>query len=289
MNWIYETTTTPGTGTVALSAVSNRPRASDMMQVGALCNYSIKDSGNRESGIGKIGASNTLERTRPTKTIVNGTVTRVSPSPINLSGGVVEVLISPISGAHPVTMRRVATNSGRKGLYSPHIVDNPSGTLAVAADRLYIFPFEHNEDMPISGAFIDMNTAGAASTKARICLYQLDENAQPTAILAESGDIDTSVAANVLEASWTPVDIPPDWLGVGLLCSGTPTIVAFPSSAKTKQSPLGIDGSAGSCLPIIGYYKTVSGGWTSMPASPTSLSKFYYNTSAFPAIALKFS
>jgi hypothetical protein len=186
-------------------------------------------------------------------------------------------------------MRRIATNSGRKGAYSPHILDNPSGTLTVTADRLYIFPHEHNEDMPISGAFIDMNTSGAASTKARICLYRLDESAQPTDIIAESGDIDTSVAATVLQGLWSAVDVPPDWIGIGLLCSGTPTFVAFPSGVKTKQSPLGIDGAAGSCLPIIGYYKTVSAGWTSMPANPTGLSLWYYNTAAMPAIALKYA
>jgi hypothetical protein len=64
-------------------------------------------------------------------------------------------------------------------------------------------------------------------------------------------------------------------------------MVAYPSSGHIMQTPLGIDNSAGSCLPLIGYYKTISAGWTSLPASPTGLSKFYYNTSAWPAIALK--
>lgn len=288
MNGVYETTTTSGTGDVTLSAVTGRPRVSDMLGVGALCNYELHNGDNREWGIGKSGASNTLIRLRPTKTIVSGTVTKVSPSPISLSGST-DVHITPISGAHPVSMRRIATNSGRKGAYSPHILENPSGTLTVTAERLYIFPFEHNEDMPISGAFIDMNTSGAASTKARICIYRLDENAAPTDILAESGDIDTSVAATVLTATWTALDLPPDWYAIGLLCNGTPTFAAFPSGVKTKQSPFGVDGSAGSCLPIVGFYKTVSGGWTSMPASPTGLTNWYYNTAAMPAIALKYA
>lgn len=289
MNWIHETSTTVGTGPVDLVGVPGRPRVSEMMSVGTLCNYVLVDAnGNRESGIGKRGSGNSLIRVRPTKTYVSGVPSLVSPSPIALSGGTVDVFISPISGAHPVTMRRIATNGGRKGLYSPHIADTPTGSLTAAADRLYIFPFQNNEDMPISGAYIDMNTSGAAGTKARTCLYRLDENAQPTDILVESPDVDTSVAASVLTFPWTAIDAPPDWLGIGLLCSGAPVLAAYPSGVRTLQSPFGIDGSAGSCLPVIGYYKNVSAGWTSMPASPTGLSLWYHNTNAMPAIALKF-
>lgn len=289
MNWIRETSITAGAGTVTLVAVAGRPRLSEIMSVGALCNYVLVDAnGNREAGVGKRGTGDTLIRVRPTKTYVSGVPNLVSPSPITLSGGTVDVFISPISGSHQVSMRRIATNGTRKGLYSPHICDTPTGSLAVTADRLYIQPFEHNEDMPISGAFIDMNTSGAASTKARVCLYRLDENAQPTDILAESSDVDTSVAAGVLTFPWSPIDAPPDWIGIGLLCSGTPTFAAYPSGLKTRQSPFGIDGAAGSCLPIVGYYKTVSAGWTSMPASPSGLSLWYHNTNALPAIGLKF-
>lgn len=286
MNGVYETTTTGGTGTVTLSAVTGRPRFADA-GVGALVPYAIKDGTNWEWGIGKVGASNTLARTKITATLVAGTYDNTSPTAITLSGSAADVYLAPISGAHPVSLRRLATDNGRKGLYSPHIATAPSGTLALAADRLYLFPFRLDDDFALNGAFIDMNTAGAASTKARIGIYRMDENGQPVEVLAETGDIDTSVAAAVLSGAWSDLNLPPDWYFIGLVCSGTPTIVAYPSSAAVQQTPLGIDGAAGSVLPIIGYYKTISAGWTSLPASPTTLSKFYYNTSAFPAIALK--
>lgn len=289
MNGIFETTTTPGTGDLTLVGVAGRPRVSDVLGAGSLASYYLKDAnGNKEWGVGKVGTSNTFIRLRPTKTIVGSAVTLVSPSPITLSGGASELYISPISGSHPVAMRRIATNAGRKGLYSPHIVDNVTSTLTAVADRLYVFPFQHNEDMPITGAFIDMNTSGAAGTKARLCLYRMDENFEPTDILAESGDVDTSVAPQVLTAPWTPVDVPPDWLGIGLLCSGGPVLAAFPSGVRTIQSPFGLDGSGSTMLPVIGLYKTIGAGWTSMPASPTGFSKWYHNTAAMPAIGLRF-
>jgi len=286
MNGVYETTTTSGTGAVTLLAVSGRPRFSEL-GVGALVPYAIKDGSNWEWGFGKVAASNTLERTRPTATLVSGTMDTSTPSAITLSGGSADVYLSPIAGANSVGFRRLGADGGRKGMYSPHVASQPSSTLALAAERLYLFPFRIDDAFTLSGAFIDMNTAGAASTKARIGIYRMDENAKPAEVLLETGDIDTSVAAAVLSGAWTASCLPPDWYFVGLVCSGTPTMVAFPSSANVMQTPLGIDSSAGSCLPLIGYYKTISAGWTSLPASPTGLSKFYYNTSSWPAIALK--
>lgn len=286
MNGVYETTTTSGTGTVTLSAVTGRPRFSDA-SVGALVPYAIKDGNNWEWGIGKVSASNTLARTKVTATLVSGTYDNTSPSAITLSGSGADVYLAPISGAHPVSFRRLATDSGRKGFYSPHIATPPSGTLALSADRLYLFPFRIDDDFTLTGAFLDMNTSGAASTKARIGIYRMDENSQPADVLAESGDIDTSVAATVLTGTWSDINLPPDWYFIGLVCSGTPTVVAHPSSSAVTQTPIGIDGSSSSFLPIIGYFKTIGAGWTSLPASPTTLSKFYYNTSAFPAIALR--
>lgn len=286
MNGVYETTTTSGTGTVTLSAVTGRPRFSDS-GVGTLVPYAIKDGNNWEWGIGKVSASNTLARTKITATLVSGTYDNTSPTAITLSGSSADVYLSPISGAHPVSFRRLASDSGRKGFYPSHIATAPSGTLALAADRLYLFPIRIDDNFSLTGAFVDMNTSGAASTKARIGIYRMDENGQPAEVLVETGDIDTSVAAAVLSGSWSEINLSPDWYFIGLVCSGTPTVVAYPSSSAVMQTPLGIDGAAGSVLPIIGYFKTISAGWTSLPASPTSLSKFYYNTSAFPAIALQ--
>lgn len=289
MNGVYETTTTSGTGTLTLLAVTGRPRFA-VAGVGSLVPYAIKDGDNWEWGFGKVGAGNTLARTRVTATYVAGAYDSTTPSAITLSGAAADVYLSPIAGSSQVPFRRLATDVSRKGFYSPHVATAPSGTLALAADRLYLFPVRIDDDFTISGAWLDMNTAGAASTKARIGIYRMDENAQPAEVLAESGDIDTSVAANVLSATWPDISLPPDWYFIGLVCSGTPTVVAYPTSAAVMQTPLGIDGnSSGSCLPTIGYYKTVASGWTALPASPTGLSKFVYNTAAWPAIALKVS
>lgn len=289
MNGVYETTTTSGVGTVTLSAVTGRPRFADVAVTNTLVPYAIKDGNNWEWGLGKVSASNTLARTVITATYVSGVYDNTSPTAITLSGSAADVYLSPNSGSLQPSFRRMATNSSRKGFYSPHVSSPPSGTLALTADRLYLFPVKIDDDFQLSGAFIDMNTSGAASTKMRIGIYRMDENGQPAEVLAETGDIDTSVAAAVLSGTWTALSLPPDWYFIGMVCSGAPTVVAYQSGSNIGQTPLGIDGSAGSCLPIIGYYKGITAGWTALPASPTGLSLFYYNTAAFPAIALKVS
>ena len=288
MNGVYETSTTSGTGTLTLSAVTGRPRFA-VAGVGALVPYAIKDGDNWEWGFGKVGAGNTLARTRVTATYVAGAYDSTTPSAITLSGAAADVYLSPIAGSPTVSLRRLATDNFRKCFYSPNIGSAPSSTLALTADRLYIFPFRIDDEVTLIGAHIDMNIAGAASTKARIGIYRMDENGQPAEVLVESADIDTSVTAAVLTGSWSDIYLPPDWYFVAIICSGTPTVVAYPTSSVVTQTPLGTEGANASCLPVIGYYKTIGSGWTSLPASPTTLSKFVYNTSAWPAIALKVS
>lgn len=65
-NGVKETTTTTGTGTVTLSAVTGYPRVADVVPTGAPVDYAIQSGNNREAGIGTVGAGNTLTRVRAT-------------------------------------------------------------------------------------------------------------------------------------------------------------------------------------------------------------------------------
>lgn len=284
MNGVYETTTTSGTSTVTLSAVTGRPRFADA-GVGALVPYAIKDGNNWEWGMGTVSASNTLARSIITATLVSGTYDNTSPAAITLSGSDADVYLSPIAEALAPGMPIVSGTYGRKAVMSPHWSTYASGTLAVTADRLYVIPFKVDSAYDINGFYIDMNTAGAASTKARIGLYRMLSDGQPGALIVETADIDTSVAAAVLSPSVTQTRIAPGWYYIGIVCSGTPTFQAYPSSAF-GLSPLGIENGAGSMLPIVMIYKSIAG-WSALPASPTGLTNLSPGVAAVPAIALK--
>lgn len=284
MNGIYETTTTSGPGTLTLTAVTGRPRFSDA-GLNAMVPYAIKDGDNWEWGMGKVSASNTLARSVVTATLVSGTYDNTSPSAITLSGSAADVYLAPIAEAIAPGMPIVASAYGRKAVQSSHWTEYASATQAVTADRLYLAPFKVDSAYDINGFYIDMNTAGAASTKARIGLYRILPDGQPGELLCETADIDTSVAATVLSPAVTQVRVNPGWYYVGLVCSGTPTFVAYATNAA-GPSPLGLNGSAGSMEPIQFIYKSIAG-WSALPANPTGFSVLLPGTASLPAIALK--
>lgn len=284
MNGIYETTTTSGTGTLTLSAVTGRPRFADA-GLNALVPYAIKDGNNWEWGMGTASASNTLARSLVMATYVSGVYDETSPVAITLSGSAADVYLAPNADALAPGMPIVASAYGRKAVQSSHWTEYSSSTLAVTADRLYIAPFKVDSAYDINGFFIDMNTAGAASTKARIGLYHILPDGQPGELLCQTADIDTSVAASVLSPSVTQVRVNPGWYYIGLVCSGTPTFQAYASNAA-GQSPLGLEGAAGSMLPIQFIYKSIPG-WTTLPANPTGFSVLAPGVASLPTIALK--
>lgn len=284
MNGVYETTTTSGTGTVTLSAVTGRPRFSDA-GVGALVPYAIKDGSNWEWGMGTVGASNTLARSIVTATYVSGSYDNTSPAAITLSGSAADVYLANIAEVSATGLPIVASTYGRKAVMSTHWNVHASGTLAVTADRLYLLPFRVDSAYDINGFYIDMNTAGAASTKARIGLYRMKSDGQPGALIVETADVDTSVAAAVLSPSVTQTRIAPGWYYVGIVNSGTPTYQAYPSSA-IGISPLGLENGAGSMLPIQAIYKSIAG-WSALPADPTGFTTLSPSSASIPAIALK--
>lgn len=285
MNGVYETTTTAGNGlTIALSAVAGKARFSDS-GVGAVVPVAMKDGNNWQWAFGTVRSGNTLDINIVVANYVSGVYDNTSPTRMTLSGGQVDVWLSPIAEALSPGMPIVGSTYGRKSVQSPHWNTYQSGTLTVTADRLYLVPFKVDSAYDINGFFIDMNTAGAASTKARIGLYRMKSDGQPGALIVETADIDTSVAATVLSPPVTQTRIEPGWYYIGFVNSGAPTYQAYPSSAY-GVSPLGNENGAGSMLPIVMLYKSIAG-WTSLPADPTGFAPMAPGVASIPCVALK--
>ena len=99
-NWIKEETTTTGTGTLTLSAVSGFARFSQALTVGDYVSYSITTSDSKyEAGIGKVAASNTLERSLVTATWDGSTYTGAGASALSLASGTHTVICAPLAGS----------------------------------------------------------------------------------------------------------------------------------------------------------------------------------------------
>lgn len=284
MNGVYETTTTSGTGDLTLAAVAGRPRFDDV-GVGEVVPYAMKDGNNWEWAMGTVGASNTLVRSTILATYVSGVYDNTSPTAITLSGSQADVYLSPLSDAISPTLPVVSGAFGRKGILSSAWSTYPSGSIGVTANRLYLIPFKVDALCDVNGFYIDMATAGAASTIARLGLYRIKADGQPGDLIIETGDIDTSVTALVLSPAVNQTRIKPGWYYVGLVCSGTPVFTGYPAAAYC-QSPLGLTSNAGDFQPIQFVYKTIAG-WTGLPVDPTGFSNLAPGVSAFPAVALK--
>jgi hypothetical protein len=281
---VYETTTTSGTGTVTLSSVTGRPRFADAFATGLLVPYALKDGNNREWGMGTVSAANTLARTVVLATLVSGTYDDTSPAAITLSGGTVDVWCAPLGEMIPCGLAGVRTVSSRKALYSAHITNGTITAQTLTADRLYIAPFKLEQAVEINGFLFDMDT-NAATSKARVGLYLLDASGEPTTVLCETGDIDTTVAAGVLSGSVTAQKIPAGWYGVGFVCSGAIAVKAHTPAQVSIATPFGVEGVGSSMAPVVFRYKSIAG-WSALPASPASLSDLTSGGN-FPAVALK--
>ena len=85
-NMVQETTTTPGTGVISLTAAPGFPRFLDRFANGTAVYYVLRDGNNWEVGVGTINTGNTLTRTTPLETYVSGTLNTSSPAAINLTG-----------------------------------------------------------------------------------------------------------------------------------------------------------------------------------------------------------
>lgn len=287
-NGIHETTTTTGTGTITLSAVTGRVRFSQAFAVGLIVPYAINDGNNWEWGWGTVASGNTLERSKIVATLVAGTYDDTTPTANTLSGGSAQVYCTDVMGFASPGMAFVGAPvpGDRKAIYSAHHAGAPTGTLTLVANRLYIIPFKLDTAAKVNGFVFDMAT-NAAGSKARLCLYQLNaSDASPTVIITETADVDVSVTANVLNPSTTAVMLAPGWYGIGLLSDGAPSLVSVGTGAALMQAPWGLDGAAGSCLAVNMLTKTITAGWTSMPATPTGLAHYLAGSQAMPAIAL---
>ena len=85
-NLVKEKTTTTGTGTLTLVALTGWARFADAYTVGQVIPYAIENGSNKEVGLGTVGASNTLARTTVLATLEGGVYDDTSPTAITLAG-----------------------------------------------------------------------------------------------------------------------------------------------------------------------------------------------------------
>ena len=229
-NGVKETTTTTGTGTVTLSAVTGYPRFSQVLSVGQFVDYAIQDGNNWEWGVGKVAASNTLERTLITAKFDGGTYSKYPASPLSLSGSAT-VFCTITAERAGDSMGNVRTGSFQAGVVgSAHLVQTEvfGSTYAISANRVTYIPFvwPPGAQRFIKGFKLHVTAAGTA-TKMRIgVLKPLRETLTSIELLMQTSDIAVTTTGTKSISLASPIVIAEPRVMLAVIADGTVTLRA---------------------------------------------------------------
>lgn len=236
-NFIKETSATTGTGTVSLSAVTGFSRFSDQFAVGRSVAYAIEDGGNRETGIGTIGAANTLERTVVLSKLQSGVYSESPETGLSLSGNAT-VFIAPDRSALFGGFGGVATDAE---LYSGHVVLSATPSRSQAdplGEYAYLTPFLLLGRAKIKALSANCSAADAGAIS-RFGLYSTGKDGRPDRLIVQTGDVDAS-STGAKVASVAQTVLAPGWYYTCLANrSGYPSYYAYATTQNRLTTPLG--------------------------------------------------
>lgn len=230
-NWTKATTTTTGTGTLTLAAISNFPLPSKSRTTGEYVQYSIVTSDNKyESGIGKIAASDTLERTKVFSTYDGTTYTQVSASALTLASGTHTVYFTPMAESIFEPLRFPLTGPTNGSVFSLLGGGAQSNLGTAAVQRATAFPFILACSGVLTAMGINCSVAGASSTTL-LGIYEAGSDGRPTRRLAKtSATLDTSTTGWKTQAVDANVRLTPGFYWVAI-CVTAGTNPSFTFSA----------------------------------------------------------
>ena len=205
-NWIYQTTTTTGTGDLTLSSVTGWATFASQFSVGAdgigdLFYYAIIDDTlgtPLEAGIGRLTASTTLTRVRILASIVAGAYAETN-TPVTLGAGTKRVECVDLAMARPVTIPGIRLGSTSRLLPSGSFRTAPGNSKAISAGTLQVIPFELKTPTLVTGMGVFVTTGAVAST-VRMGLYRLTANLEPGGLIDQTGDVASTAAGEAISA-----------------------------------------------------------------------------------------
>lgn len=265
-NGVKETTTTTGTGTVTLAAVTGAARFSQAFSVGDIASYAIKDGDNWEWGIGTVSAGNTLARTAITATLVSGTYTATGATAITLSGSA-EVLCAEHTGN---TIAGVTPRNGTRfiaGHLTNQVLTSSTGT---STGTVALMPFTApRRKFQLNSLGLLVTTLGASGT---VVLGLYSDNAGVPGTLLTSCTIDSSTTGRKSASVSTALRLIPGqmyWvalLGLTTTCS----VLAIPAGEAIVDA--GFQMVSSQYQPF-GYYRIT--GQSSLPSSAAGALQYY--------------
>lgn len=263
-NGAKETTATTGTGTVTLSAVAGYPRFAQVLGVGQFVDYAIKSGENWEWGVGRLAAGNTLERSAVTAKFESGTYTKNPTTGLSLAG-TSDVFCTAHAATNGIGAGGGSLDRTKSTVLSAHMVKlstNPenSGYTPFGANRLMWFPFVWPSGIDRFTTGVRLNLFSAGGTKMRIAIVEPGDPVTTSRIIAQTGDIPTNTSGIKTATFAAPVPMPLARYYIGVLCDGTPNILAAHAGLMDPY----VLQFGGNLFPRGGSSNNVSAGWTSI-------------------------
>lgn len=275
---VKETTATTGTGTLTLTAVSGFPRFSNAFAVGDLVEYSLLNSSAQpiECGIGTVSASNTLARTYPLVTWDGTTYSNKTPTAISLTG-TTTVICTGTPGSENSFIQSFYSGASNDAVNSEHMSTNNSATVTMAANKLFVHPFQLSINRPMAG--IMCRVTALAGTSGTLGWYRCGTSGAPTDLL-QSGTIST--ASTGLKSVTFSAYYPPGWYYAAVVCDSGCTLASI--GAVPGSSPLGTDPNNQNICAL-----TTANGSITLPNPFSGTVTQLVNSIAFPNIAALFA
>lgn len=278
-NWIYQTSTTTGTGNLTLSPVAGYPTLSSQFAQNDLIKYQILDDATGapiESGIGLINGSGELVRSIPQASYVGSTYSETNVTSVNLPAGTKRVICAAGAGTL-IAAAPAAAPAAVKGYGDAHTASSITTSTPTVVNRAAAIPFIRAVDKPLTGVAFRNNQAGTGFF-AKFGIYTIGADGLPGRLIAETETLSLSGAIGNKIASFPAPVNPPERFFIVFLIDGA--IQHATTIGVTLSHCLGVNASF---VPVAYLHKDAGAGMT-LPTDWTTGVTYELSSTARPLI-----
>lgn len=286
-NWTKATTTTTGTGTITLTAVTGYPLPSKSRVTGEYVQYSIHTSDAKfESGIGKIAASETLERSVVFSTYDGTTYNSTTASALSLASGTHDVFITPMAESVFEPLRVPFTGPTSPVTCPTNCTSSGANVAPPARERVTAFPFRLETSGILTAIAVNCSVAGTASTTL-FGFYEAGANGRPERLIAKmSAAVDTSTTGAKSQSVVSNVRVTPGWYWGAYVVTAGSTTPQFTGANLTQSAFAKANGSTNALYRV---YQNSTGTDLPDPFPTTSIIYSTDNNGTIPHMGLVLS
>lgn len=237
-NWTKATTTTTGTGTLTLAAVTDRPLPSKSAVTGEYVQYSIVTSDSKyESGIGKIAASDTLERSKIFSTYNGTTYNSTTATALTLASGTHTVYITQLAEVAFEALRFPLSGPTNPVVTQTNISTSAANVAPAARERAIAYPFRLECSGIVTAMAVNCGVNGGTGSTTLLAMYEANNNGRPGRRLCKtSATLDTSSTGWKSQSVDANVRLTPGWYWAALVSQGGTGVPSFTGSACLKTA-----------------------------------------------------